>query len=98
MRLSLISFTWIEPSDYQQILQWGGIDDLPARKIYEHVLPEVVSRLTGDSIPYHRGSPYGGKGWDTADPTVGDIHQWDVWAGKGLSYHDYDLLGGRFIR
>ena len=74
-----------------------GITDLPARKIYEEVLPDVVTALTGDEIPYHRGSPYGGQDWDTADPTVGDIHQWGVWAGSRI-YHDYDILGGRFIR
>ena len=84
--------------DYQQVLQWGDVADLPAREIYEHLLPEVVSRLTSDNIPYHRGSPYGGEGWDTADPTVGDIHQWDVWAGAGKNYQDYDLVGGRFVR
>lgn len=80
------------------MLQWGDVSELPARRIYEEVLPEVVSRLTYDLVPYHRGSPYGGEGWDTADPTVGDIHQWDVWAGAGRNYQDYDLLGGRFVR
>lgn len=76
-------------SDYQQVLQWGGschvlfemtsseyrlgITELPARKIYEEVLPEVVERLTYGDVPYWRGSPYGGNGWDTADPTVGDV-------------------------
>ena len=72
--------------------------ELPARKIYEETLPEVVGRLTLGTIPYHRGSPYGGKDWDTADPTVGDIHQWDVWAGAGRNYQDYNLMGGRFVR
>ncbi|KAH7927653.1 glycoside hydrolase [Leucogyrophana mollusca] len=83
--------------DYQQVLQWGGIGELPARKIHEHLLPSVVSELTSPEIPYHRGSPYGGKGWDTADPTVGDIHQWDVWAGKEKAYQEYDVMGGRFV-
>lgn len=46
---------------------------MPARLIYEHVLPEVVARLTDPPVPYHRGSPYGGKDWDTSDPTIGDI-------------------------
>ena len=58
------------------ILQWDMDqkgDPLPARKIYEHLLPEVVGRLTDPEVPYHRGSPYGGKGWDTADPTIGDV-------------------------
>ncbi|TFK52849.1 glycoside hydrolase [Heliocybe sulcata] len=83
--------------DYQQVLQWGGISQLPARKIYEEILPNVVSRLTDPEIPYHRGSPYGGKDWDTADPTVGDVHQWNIWAGKELPWQEYDHMGGRFI-
>lgn len=74
------------------------VKDLPAIKIYEDVLPSVVEALTDPAIPYHRGSPYGGKGWDTADPTVGDVHQWNVWGGKELPYQDYNKLGGRFIR
>ncbi|KAH8109772.1 glycoside hydrolase superfamily [Phellopilus nigrolimitatus] len=82
--------------DYQQILQWNIETDLPARKIYEEVLPGIVTALTRDEVPYHRGSPYGGKGWDTADPTVGDVHQWTIWAGTNV-YQDYDILGGRFI-
>ncbi|KZT22841.1 glycoside hydrolase family 2 protein [Neolentinus lepideus HHB14362 ss-1] len=83
--------------DYQQVLQWGGIAELPARKIYEEVLPEVVTRLTYPEIPYHRGSPYGGEDWDTADPTVGDVHQWNIWAGKELAWQEYDRMGGRFV-
>ncbi|KAF8875633.1 glycoside hydrolase [Infundibulicybe gibba] len=83
--------------DYQQVLQWGGIDALPARKIYEDVLPSVVSKLTDPPIPYHRGSPYGGEGWDTSDPTIGDVHQWNVWGGKELPYQEYYRLGGRFV-
>ncbi|KZT69494.1 glycoside hydrolase family 2 protein [Daedalea quercina L-15889] len=83
--------------DYQQVLQWGGISDLPARRIYEHVLPEVVERLTDPSIPYHRGSPYGGKGWDTTDRTVGDVHQWDIWGGKERPWQEYAERGGRFV-
>ncbi|GJJ14878.1 hypothetical protein Clacol_009147 [Clathrus columnatus] len=83
--------------DYQQVLQWGGIDELPARVIYEEVLPEVVSRFTAPPIPYWRGSPYGGIGWDTTDPTIGDVHQWNIWAGSHQLYQDYDIMGGRFV-
>ncbi|KAI0073012.1 glycoside hydrolase [Panus rudis PR-1116 ss-1] len=85
--------------DYQQVLQWGDVEDLPARKIYEDVLPNAVSQFSSTTppTPYHRGSPYGGKGWDTADPTVGDIHQWDVWAGKERPWQDYWKMGGRFV-
>ncbi|KDR77609.1 hypothetical protein GALMADRAFT_65886 [Galerina marginata CBS 339.88] len=83
--------------DYQQVLQWGGIGELPARLLYEQVLPDIVALLTDPPLPYHRGSPYGGKGWDTSDPTIGDIHQWDIWGGKELQYQEYDRKGGRFI-
>lgn len=83
--------------DYQQVLQWGDVNDLPAKLIYEHVLPEIVARLTESQVPYWRGSPYGGEGWDTADPTVGDVHQWNIWAGSMDYYQNYDIMGGRFI-
>lgn len=66
--------------------------------LYEEVFPDIVSSLTDPPIPYHRGSPYGGKGWDTSDPTIGDVHQWNVWGGKELPYQEYDRLGGRFVR
>ncbi|KAF7300960.1 hypothetical protein MIND_00659100 [Mycena indigotica] len=84
--------------DYQMVLQWGDVKDFPAIKIYEEVLPKVVEDLTGPQpIPYHRGSPYGGKGWDTADPTIGDVHVWDIWGGRERPYQDYAQLGGRFV-
>ncbi|KAF7354610.1 hypothetical protein MSAN_01374300 [Mycena sanguinolenta] len=84
--------------DYQMVLQWSDVPSLPAVKLYEEVFPEVVASLTGPQpIPYHRGSPYGGKGWDTADPTIGDVHQWNIWGGKELPYHDYVKLGGRYV-
>ncbi|KAK4704685.1 beta-mannosidase, partial [Phenoliferia sp. Uapishka_3] len=65
----------------------------PAREIYERTLPEVVHRLS--DVFYHPGSPWGGK--DTRDPTVGDIHQWNVWHGTQEPYQHWDQLGGRFI-
>lgn len=80
------------------IFSFTDVKDFPAIKIYEDVLPSVVESLTHPVIPYHRGSPYGGKGWDTSDPTVGDVHQWNVWGGKEFPYQDYDKLGGRFVR
>lgn len=47
--------------DYQQIRQWN-IDEtlpdpLPARIIYEKVLPKVVTEHTEPEIAYHPGSP-----------------------------------------
>ncbi|KAF6759208.1 beta-mannosidase [Ephemerocybe angulata] len=83
--------------DYQMVLQWGDVSDFPAIVIYEEVLPKVVQALTGGTVPYHRGSPYGGKGWDTSDPTVGDVHQWNIWGGKELPWQEYGKLGGRFV-
>ncbi|KAJ8089496.1 hypothetical protein PM082_014751 [Marasmius tenuissimus] len=83
--------------DYQMVLQWGDVPTLPATLLYEDVLPSVVDALTEPPIPYHRGSPYGGKGWDTADPTMGDVHQWNIWGGKELPWQNYDVLGGRFV-
>jgi beta-mannosidase len=99
----------------QQIEQWSmdtAGDPLPARVIYEQLLPNLVKELVDPVIPYWPGSPYGGEGWDTADPTVGDVvspessdmssssdtqHQWDVWGGKETNYMDWDRLGGRFV-
>ncbi|KAJ3041625.1 hypothetical protein HDV00_008901 [Rhizophlyctis rosea] len=91
--------------DYQQVLQWGDVTSLPAVKIYEEILPQVVSRLIDPKapVPYWPGSPYGGQkcnaenGWDTTDPTVGDIHQWEVWGSAKELYQDWDRLGGRFV-
>ncbi|EJF55724.1 glycoside hydrolase [Dichomitus squalens LYAD-421 SS1] len=83
--------------DYQMVLQWGGIDALPARVLYEEVFPAVVAEHCDPPIPYHRGSPYGGKGWDTADPTMGDVHQWNIWGGKEWPWQEYPFNGGRFV-
>lgn len=68
--------------------------NFPARSIYENLLPKLVEALT-PQVPYHPGSPWGGK--DTTDPTVGDIHQWNVWHGNQEKYQDWYKLGGRFI-
>ncbi|KAH7273436.1 hypothetical protein MRS44_001674 [Fusarium solani] len=68
--------------------------DFPARYIYEKILPEACSEVNPGSI-YHFGSPYGGH--DTTDPTVGDIHQWNIWHGAQRRYQDFDKLVGRFV-
>ncbi|KKY28602.1 hypothetical protein UCRPC4_g00407 [Phaeomoniella chlamydospora] len=68
--------------------------DFPARYIYEKVLPEVVS-AEAPLIPYHPGSPWG-DGKISSDPTVGDMHQWNVWHGTQEKYQIFDSLGGRF--
>ncbi|KAL2821842.1 glycoside hydrolase superfamily [Aspergillus cavernicola] len=68
--------------------------DFPARYIYEKLLPEVVAECS-PSVFYHPGSPWG-DGKATSDPTVGDIHQWNVWHGTQEKYQIFDTLGGRF--
>ncbi|KAF2719673.1 glycoside hydrolase family 2 protein [Polychaeton citri CBS 116435] len=68
--------------------------DFPARYIYEKILPDVVAAHTPE-VPYHPGSPWG-AGKPTSDPTVGDLHQWNVWHGTQEKYQTFDQLGGRF--
>ena len=69
--------------------------DFPARYIYEKVLADVCQELIPGTY-YHFGSPWG-KGVDTRDPTVGDIHQWNVWHGTQEKYQNFDKLVGRFV-
>ncbi|PYH91221.1 beta-mannosidase [Aspergillus ellipticus CBS 707.79] len=68
--------------------------DFPARYIYEKLLPSVVGSLSPKTF-YHPGSPWG-DGKKTSDPTVGDMHQWNVWHGTQEKYQIFDTLGGRF--
>ncbi|RDL42366.1 putative beta-mannosidase B [Venustampulla echinocandica] len=68
--------------------------DFPARYIYEKILVDTCNELIPDTY-YHFGSPWGGK--DTRDPTVGDIHQWNVWHGTQEKYQNFDKLVGRFV-
>ncbi|OJJ51766.1 hypothetical protein ASPZODRAFT_127897 [Penicilliopsis zonata CBS 506.65] len=68
--------------------------DFPARYIYEKILPDVVNKHGAD-VFYHPGSPWG-DGKKSSDPTVGDIHQWNVWHGTQEKYQIFDTLGGRF--
>lgn len=68
--------------------------NFPARYIYEKLLADACRELVPDTY-YHFGSPWGGK--DTTDPTVGDLHQWNVWHGSQEKYQDFDKLVGRFV-
>ena len=68
--------------------------DFPARYIYEKILPEAV-KAESPHVVYHPGSPWG-DGKKTSDPTVGDMHQWNVWHGTQEKYQIFDTLGGRF--
>jgi beta-mannosidase len=69
--------------------------DFPARYIYEKVLSDVCAALIPATY-YHYGSPWG-AGRDTSDPTVGDLHQWNVWHGTQEKYQNFDKLSGRFV-
>ncbi|ODH37726.1 hypothetical protein ACO22_02582 [Paracoccidioides brasiliensis] len=66
----------------------------PARYIYEKILVDVTKELIPDTY-YHFGSPWGGN--TTKDPTIGDIHQWNVWHGTQEKYQNFDKLSGRFV-
>ncbi|KAL8732792.1 MAG: hypothetical protein Q9181_003830 [Wetmoreana brouardii] len=68
--------------------------DFPARYIYEKILVDAVQEYMPNTY-YQFGSPFGGK--TTGDPTVGDIHQWNVWHGTQEAYQDWDKLSGRFV-
>ncbi|KAK2027593.1 family 2 glycosyl hydrolase [Colletotrichum zoysiae] len=68
--------------------------DFPARYIYEKVLADACKDLIPDTY-YHFGSPWSGE--DTRDPTVGDLHQWNVWHGSQEKYQNFDKLVGRFV-
>ena len=67
----------------------------PARYIYEHFLPKIVSEEDPTTI-YHPSSPWG-DGKPTADPTVGDIHQWNIWHGTMNRYQQAASMTGRFV-
>lgn len=67
--------------------------DFPARTIYEVDLPKYVKDLT--QVSYHPGSPWGGL--FSADPTVGDKHEWNVWHGTQEPYQNWYKLGGRYV-
>lgn len=85
--------------DYQIAEQLGKVK-FPAQIIYEKILPRMVDEIIGDKVAYHWGCPYSpsdGEYIPTSDPTVGDIHQWNVWHGTQEKYQDWDKLIGRFI-
>ncbi|KIX03026.1 uncharacterized protein Z518_06576 [Rhinocladiella mackenziei CBS 650.93] len=67
----------------------------PARYVYEYLLPKVVEQEDPGSV-YHPSSPWG-DGKKTFDPTVGDIHQWNVWHGMMKRHQELPTMGGRFV-
>ncbi|KAI6034165.1 glycoside hydrolase family 2 protein [Pisolithus microcarpus] len=80
--------------DYQ-LAESLNLVEFPARQIYESLLPFIVSEFC--DIHYHRGSPYSAPGVPTADPTLGDLHQWNVWHGSQQPWQNWHTLSGRFI-
>jgi beta-mannosidase len=72
--------------------------DFPARYIYEHLLPNIIKEECNET-PYHPSSPFGNGKSTTlkVDPTVGDVHQWNVWHGAMEPYQKLPQLGGRFV-
>ncbi|KAK8044033.1 hypothetical protein PG993_004057 [Apiospora rasikravindrae] len=72
--------------------------DFPARYIYEHLLSKIIESETV-GVPYHPSSPFG-NGKSTVlkvDPTIGDVHQWNVWHGTMEPYQKLPKMGGRFV-
>ncbi|KAF2825145.1 glycoside hydrolase [Ophiobolus disseminans] len=72
--------------------------NFPARYIYEHLLPSII-KDESPRTPYHPSSPFGNGKSTTlkVDPTIGDIHQWNVWHGTMEAYQRLPELGGRFV-
>ncbi|KAF2200574.1 glycoside hydrolase [Delitschia confertaspora ATCC 74209] len=72
--------------------------NFPARYIYEYLLPMIVAEETNGTI-YHPSSPFGNGKSTTlkVEPTVGDIHQWNIWHGEMKPYQKFPEMGGRFV-
>jgi beta-mannosidase len=75
----------------------------PARYIYEHHLPSLLSSLDPAAL-YHPSSPWGkGKQYQpaddrwTTDPTIGDLHQWHIWHGTMNRHQQAPQMSGRFV-
>ena len=49
----------------------------PARYIYEHLLPQIVSEESLGAVPYWPSSPFSGGGKLSSDPSLGDVHEWN---------------------
>ncbi|CAO2658394.1 Nn.00g061170.m01.CDS01 [Neocucurbitaria sp. VM-36] len=103
---------WAGNNEDYQIVERYGLDyeaedkdpkswlktNFPARYIYEHLLPAIITEES-PGTPYHPSSPFG-NGTSTVlkvDPTIGDVHQWNVWHGTMEPYQRLPDLGGRFV-
>lgn len=83
--------------DYAIAEALGAQDDdtrFSAKVIYEKLLPELCTRLDPGRL-YWPGSPWGGV--NSADPTVGDRHSWEVWHGMMAPYQEYRRFQARFV-
>lgn len=80
--------------DYAIAESLGQGDAFDAQAIYEGVLPEVCAALDPGRL-YWPGSPWGGV--NSADPTVGDRHSWEVWHGQMAPYQRYVDYQARFV-
>jgi len=72
--------------------------NFPARYTYESLLPNLI-REECPNVPYHPSSPFG-NGKSTVlkvDPTIGDVHQWNMWHGTMEPYQRLPDMGGRFV-
>ncbi|KAH0443845.1 glycosyl hydrolase family 2 [Colletotrichum camelliae] len=86
-----LEYKFEEDKDPQSWLK----SSFPARYIYEELLPRVI-REESPWTMYHPSSPWG-DGKPTADASVGDIHQWNIWHGTMNKYQDAAQMTGRFI-
>jgi beta-mannosidase len=89
-----LEYNYTEDKDPQSWLK----TNFPARYIYESLLPKIIAEET-KGVPYHPSSPFG-NGTSTTlkvDPTVGDIHQWNMWHGTMEPYQRLPHMGGRFV-
>ncbi|TEA16801.1 Beta-mannosidase B [Colletotrichum sidae] len=86
-----LDYKYTEDKDPESWLK----SSFPARYIYEYLLPKLMEEESPWTV-YHPSSPWG-DGRPTADPTVGDIHQWNIWHGAMNKYQDAASLTGRFI-
>ncbi|KAF2192876.1 glycoside hydrolase family 2 protein [Zopfia rhizophila CBS 207.26] len=89
-----LEYRFIEDKDPKSWLK----TNFPARYLYEYLLPKIVQEEI-KGVPYHPSSPFG-SGISTVlkvDPTVGDIHQWNVWHGEMKPYQMLPQMGGRFV-
>jgi beta-mannosidase len=85
---------WTGNNEDYQLAHGLGLQDFPAKKIYETLLPSLVAQYAPDAI-YQAGSPF--QGADPDDATLGDKHVWNIWGRAALPYRAYREEGGRFV-